>query len=131
AIVTLLAILFTTGSHASSSAFEVPAVGAGAFLRALVAGLFAFGGWHMVTYAAEETRDPQRTIPRALMLGVAVVVLVYLAPSAAYLMVLPIDRVLGSTRIAADAAAAVAGRRAGAAVSALVAVSALGAMSGI
>ena len=35
--------------------------------RALVAGLFAFGGWHMVTYAAEETVDPARTIPRALV----------------------------------------------------------------
>ena len=30
------------------------------FLLAVVAGLFAFGGWHMVTYAAEETRDPER-----------------------------------------------------------------------
>src|SRR5207302_4711853 len=49
------------------------------FLRALVAGLFAFGGWHMVTYAAEETRDPERTIPRALMLGTAPVVVIYLA----------------------------------------------------
>src|SRR5438132_4094736 len=44
------------------------------FLRALVAGLFAFGGWHMVTYTAEETRDPERTIPRALMFGTALVV---------------------------------------------------------
>ena len=33
----------------------------------------------MVTYAAEETRDPERTIPRALMLGTAVVVVIYLA----------------------------------------------------
>ena len=37
-----------------------------AFALALVAGLFAFGGWHMVTYAAEETVEPERTIPRAL-----------------------------------------------------------------
>ena len=50
---------------------------------ALVAGLFAFGGWHMVTYAAEETRDPERTIPRALMFGTAVVVVVYLAAATA------------------------------------------------
>ena len=35
------------------------------FALALVAGLFTFGGWHMVTYNAEETRDPARTIPRA------------------------------------------------------------------
>ncbi|NIR46593.1 MAG: amino acid permease, partial [Gemmatimonadetes bacterium] len=38
-------------------------------LTALVAGLFAFGGWHMVTYNAEETVEPERTIPRALLLG--------------------------------------------------------------
>src|SRR5207248_785485 len=65
-----------------------------AFLRALVAGLFAFGGWHMVTYAAEETQDPVRTIPRALMLGTAIVVVTYLALNGAYLLVLPIDRML-------------------------------------
>ena len=101
------------------------------FLRALIAGLFAFGGWHMVTYAAEETRDPRRTIPRALMLGVSVVVAIYLALNAAYLLVLPLDRVLDSTRIAADAAAAVAGPKAAAAISTLVVISALGAMTGI
>ena len=38
-------------------------------LLALIAGLFAFGGWHMVTYTAEETRHPERTIPRALAIG--------------------------------------------------------------
>ncbi len=101
------------------------------FLRALVAGLFAFGGWHMVTYAAEETRDPERTIPRALMIGTAVVVVTYLALNAAYLLVLPFDRVLGSTHIAFDATATVAGSGAASAISVLVIVSSLGAMSGI
>src|SRR5262245_45570943 len=61
AIVALLVLLAVTGSP------RLPEGGgdvhAGAFLRALVAGLFAFGGWHMVTYAADETRDPERTIP--------------------------------------------------------------------
>jgi APA family basic amino acid/polyamine antiporter len=131
AIVFLLALLFGRESHASSAAQKVTAIDGRAFLRALVAGLFAFGGWHMVTYAAEETCDPQRTIPRALMLGVAVVVLVYLALNAAYVVVLPLDRVRASTRIAADAASAVAGPRAAAAIAVVVAVSALGAMSGI
>jgi APA family basic amino acid/polyamine antiporter len=65
------------------------------------------------------------------MVGVAVVVLVYLALNAAYVAVLPLDRVLASTRIAADAASAVAGPRAATAISMLVAVSALGAMTGI
>jgi len=101
------------------------------FLRALVAGLFAFGGWHMVTYAAEETRDPERTIPRALMLGTAVVVVIYLALNSAYLLVLPFDRVLTSTHIAYGATLATAGAAAASAGSVLVIVSSFGAISGI
>jgi APA family basic amino acid/polyamine antiporter len=132
AIVLLLALLFAAGaSHLSFPNAAAGRVDARGFLKALVAGLFAFGGWHMVTYAAEETRDPERTIPRALMLGIAVVVATYLALNAAYVLVLPLDQVLASTRIAADAAAAVAGPTASAAISVLVVVSALGAMSGI
>src|SRR5207249_2870379 len=64
-------------------------------------------------------------------LGVSVVVAIYLALNAAYLLVLPLDGVLDSTRIAADAAAAVAGPKAAAAISTLVVISALGAMTGI
>jgi basic amino acid/polyamine antiporter, APA family len=84
-----------------------------------------------VTYAAEETRDPERTIPRALMLGTAVVVVTYLALNSAYLLVLPFDRVLASTHIAYDATLATAGVGAASAISILVIVSSFGAMSGI
>jgi APA family basic amino acid/polyamine antiporter len=129
AIGLLLVVLFGW-SHAHVTPPSSP-VEAGGFLRAVSAGLFAFGGWHMVTYAAEETRDPERTIPRALTLGTALVVAIYLALNAAYLLVLPFDRVLASSRIAADATAAAAGPAAAAAISVLVAVSSFGAMSGI
>src|SRR5262245_13871824 len=51
----LLVLLLATGQpHVPDAAASIEV---SAFLRALVAGLFAFGGWHMVTYAAEETRD--------------------------------------------------------------------------
>jgi APA family basic amino acid/polyamine antiporter len=129
AIALLLIVLFGLGSlHAPIAAGAIEPQG---FLRALVAGLFAFGGWHMVTYAAEETYDPERTIPRALMLGTVIVVITYLGLNAAYLLVLPFDRVLTSTHIAFDATAVVAGARAASAISVLVIVSSLGAMSGI
>jgi APA family basic amino acid/polyamine antiporter len=129
AIVALLALLFGVGAlHAPVSAGELHA---GGFFRGLVAGLFAFGGWHMVTYAAEETRNPERTIPRALMLGTAVVVVTYLALNIAYLLVLPFDAVLKSTHIAFDATLAAAGPAAASAISILVIVSSLGANSGI
>jgi basic amino acid/polyamine antiporter, APA family len=125
----LLVLLFATGTPRAPQ--TAAAISAGPFLRALVAGLFAFGGWHMVTYAAEETRDPERTIPRALMLGTAIVVVIYLLLNAAYLLVLPLERVLTSTRIAFDATLSTAGPAAASAISLLVIVSSFGGMSGI
>ena len=98
--------------------------------KAVGAGLFAFGGWHMVTYTAEETRDAGRTIPRALLVGTLVVVAVYVALNTLYLYVLPLDRVIASRTIAADVAAGVGGPGGGT-VAALVAVSAFGAVAGI
>jgi APA family basic amino acid/polyamine antiporter len=129
AILGLLALLLTGGAlHRPADA---TAIEAGGFLRALVAGLFAFGGWHMVTYAAEETRDPERTIPRALMIGTFVVVVIYLLLNAAYLLVLPLPQVLASTRIAYDAVLATAGASWASAIALVVIVSTLGADSGI
>jgi len=129
AIALLLALLFGAGVlHAPAAGGELQI---GGFFRGLVAGLFAFGGWHMVTYAAEETRNPERTIPRALMVGTAVVVVTYLGLNAAYLLVLPFSRVLTSTHIAYDATLTAAGPAAASAISILVIVSSLGANSGI
>lgn len=110
---------------------DAPAAVASDFLLALVAGLFAFGGWHMVTYNAEETIDPQRTIPRALVLGVLVVTACYLALNAVYFYVLPLELVMSSDRVAADAADAVLGFGGGAVMSGLVIFSTFGALAGI
>jgi len=50
-----------------------------AFGAAMVPVLFSYGGWQTANFVAEEIRDPRRTLPRALVLGVAGVVLLYLA----------------------------------------------------
>jgi APA family basic amino acid/polyamine antiporter len=102
-----------------------------AFALALVAGLFAFGGWHMVTYAAGETVRPERTIPRALLVGTLIVTGCYVALNAVYFRVLPVRQVIASQRIAADAAEAVLGSGAAGVASALVIFSTFGALSGI
>ncbi|MCI0433861.1 MAG: amino acid permease [Gemmatimonadetes bacterium] len=101
------------------------------FALALVAGLFAFGGWHMVTYSAGETVDAARTIPRALLAGTLVVTACYIALNAVYMHVLPREAVAASMRIAADAADAVLGRGGGAFMAGLVLFSTFGALSGI
>ncbi len=102
-----------------------------AFLLAMVAGLFAYGGWHMVTYTAGETLMPARTIPFALLAGVGIVTVCYIALNLVYLAVLPLDAVRSSTRIAADAADALVGRGGSALLAAIVMVSSLGGLTGI
>jgi basic amino acid/polyamine antiporter, APA family len=108
-----------------------PPVGPTNILLALVAGLFAFGGWHMVTYTAEETVNPERTIPRSLVLGTVIVTICYVALNVIYLRVLSIERVTASTRIAADAAEVLFGPIGATLVAALVIVSTFGALNGI
>ena len=105
--------------------------GASAVLLGLVAGLFAFGGWHMVSYTAEETVNPERTIPRSLVLGTLIVTVCYIALNAIYLRILSIDRVTASTRIAADAAEALVGPVGATLVAGLVILSTFGAVNGI
>jgi APA family basic amino acid/polyamine antiporter len=65
------------------------------------------------------------------MLGTAIVTVCYVALNTVYLYVLPLDRVMVSTRVAADAADAVLGEGGGALMSALVVFSTFGALSGI
>ena len=93
AILLLLVIVLVWGKPAGASA--APAAPAAApfseFVLGVSAALFAFGGWHMVTYTAGETRDPVRTIPRALLIGTLTVTGVYVLLNAAYLYLLPIS----------------------------------------
>lgn len=136
AIVAIVAIGLLFGGAAAGTAHASAATGGGAasmheFLLAMVAGLFAYGGWHMVTYTAGETKMPAKVIPFALLAGVAIVTACYVALNLVYLRVLPLDVVRTSTRIAADAADAVVGRGGSAVLAALVMVSSAGALTGI
>jgi basic amino acid/polyamine antiporter, APA family len=142
AVALIVVVGFALGArlppHGQYPATGHPASGFGAglpsavseFLLAVVAGLFAFGGWHVVTYTAEETVAPERTIPRALAIGIAIVTAAYVALNAVYFYILPVENVLASTRVAADAAAVVLGDPGAAAISALVLFSVFGAMMG-
>ncbi|AHG89884.1 putative permease [Gemmatirosa kalamazoonensis] len=81
---------------------------------ALVPVLFAYGGWQQTNFVAGELRDPERTLPRALILGVLIVVVVYLGANAAYLRTLGVAGLAASSAPAADTmsiVAGVAGRR--------------------
>ena len=67
----------------------------GAMGVAMSKALFAYDAWNTVTFTAGEVREPQRNLPRALVAGTVVTTLAYTAACAAYLYVLPIDRMAG------------------------------------
>jgi basic amino acid/polyamine antiporter, APA family len=71
-------------------------------MTAMVSVLWAYDGWTNVTPLAEEIRDPGRNIPRALILGMAVLIAIYLGMTLAYHYVLPLDEVRSASRDTAD-----------------------------
>ncbi len=135
AVAVLVVVGFLVGSrgaaHANQLLTDTSPASMREFLLAMVAGLFAYGGWHMVTYTAGETTLPARVIPSALLWGVSIVTACYVALNLVYLRVLPLDVVRSSTRIAADAADAVVGRGGSVVLAALVMMSSVGALTGI
>jgi APA family basic amino acid/polyamine antiporter len=76
---------------------------------ALIPVLFTYGGWQHSNHVAGEIRDPERNLPRALLLGVTAVVLVYMLANVAYLHALGVDGLARSTAPAADTMTAVLG----------------------
>jgi APA family basic amino acid/polyamine antiporter len=60
------------------------------------------GGWHHATYLAGETVNPQKTVPRAMVIGTLVVTIVYVLAIFSYMCVLDINTMQSSSRVAAD-----------------------------
>ena len=97
-----------------------------AFGAALVPILFTYGGWQQTNFIAEEMSDPERDLPRALVLGVGAVIVVYLLANLAYLHALGAAGLAASTAPAADAMRAILGPAGGTLIAAGIAVSTFG-----
>jgi len=106
-----------------SAAPSPPSAGLGA---ALVPILFTYGGWQQTNFIAEEIIEPERDLPRALVVGVTIVVVVYLLTNLAYLRVLGHAGLAASTAPAADTMRAVLGPIGGKIIAAGIALSTFG-----
>lgn len=100
----------------------------GALAPGLVGAFFAFGGWWEITKLAGEARDPARTLPRALAIGVAVVTAVYVLTSAVFLYLIPLERVTSGETFAAQAGEALFGRAGGRVFAGIVIVAVAGSL---
>jgi len=105
-------------------------VGLSPFLLAMVAILWAYDGWADLAFVGGEVKDPQRNLPRALLIGTATVVVLYLSANLVYLYLIPIQTMKGAELVAADVAKLVIGPAGVVIVSAAIAVSTFGTLNG-
>jgi APA family basic amino acid/polyamine antiporter len=97
-----------------------------AFGAALIPILFAYGGWQSANYVAEEMRDPERHLPRSLIIGTLAVVAIYVLVNIAYLRALGLEGLAATMTPAADAAARWLGPSGERFVAAAIAISTFG-----
>jgi APA family basic amino acid/polyamine antiporter len=100
----------------------------GAIAGGLVATFFSFGGWWDLSKLAGEVKEPSRTLPRALALGVIIVTLVYILTSVVFMYLVPIERVASGETFAAEAGEVLFGRLGGGIFSAIVVISVMGSL---
>lgn len=115
----------------TGSGGPVPApAGAAGFFGALVAALWAYDGWNNVTMVAGEVKNPQRNLPLALVLGTALVVVIYLLTNVAYFHVLSPGEVAASDRVAAEMMRRILGEGGASVVSLAAMISIFAALNG-
>jgi APA family basic amino acid/polyamine antiporter len=90
---------------------------------ALIAVFWAYDGWVYITWVAGEVKEPRRNVPRAMVLGVLVVGVIYLAMNMTYAYALPLSEIAKHETIASTAAAALFSPKAALWLSAVIAIS--------
>ena len=103
----------------------------GALAGGLVGAFFSFGGWWDLSKLAGEVRDPERTLPRALVYGVGILTLVYVLISAVFVYLVPLEQVSSREAFAGQVGEILFGRFGGQAFSAIVIVAVLGSLAAV
>lgn len=97
----------------------------------LVGAFYAFGGWWDASKLAGEVRDPAKTLPRALALGVLAITTVYVVTSAVFLYLVPVAEVTSGETFAAQAGEKLFGHVGGTLFSVIVIISVLGSLTAL
>ncbi|MBI4906404.1 MAG: amino acid permease [Acidobacteria bacterium] len=130
AAIIVVGITFPAGSLSNFSTSTKAAGGVAGFFAALVAALWAYDGWNNVAMVSSEIRDPQRNLPRALILGTIAVIAIYILANVAYFFVLSASEVSTTDRVAAEMMRRIFGSSGAAAVSLAAMISIFAALNG-
>lgn len=122
--------LFSPAPHATNTGALPVAPTVAGFFAAMVSALWAYDGWNNVSMVSSEIKNPQRNLPRALILGTGAVIAIYLLINIAYFHVLTPKQVAETPRVAAEMVAVLYGPLATKGVAVAVLVSILAAING-
>src|SRR5262245_7200615 len=95
------------------------------FATSLIFVFYGYSGWNAAVYVAEEIRDPERTLPKALVMGTLLVAALYVALNVLYVYASPLSELKGVVAVGAKAASSLFGERVGGLFSAAMALSLL------
>lgn len=128
----VLGFIIGKGSHIQLS-FAGPSSGQSNLLMgfgvAMIAVIWAYGGWNCLSFSAGEIKNPKRNIPLSLIFGVLSVAVIYIAVNYIYLYALPMKEMVGEVRIAEKAATALFGGTGASFITAAVVISTFGALN--
>lgn len=99
------------------------------FGATMVPVLFAYGGWQTTNYVASEIREPRRNLPRALLLGVLGVIVLYLSVNFIYLLALAPGGLAETATPASEVMRRALGSRGASLIAAAIAISTVGFLS--
>ena len=97
----------------------------------VVGAFFAFGGFWDVAKIGGEVKDPARNLPRALVLGVTIVTLVYILTTAVFIYLVPIEAATSGDAFAASVGKALFGPAGGRTFAVVVVVAVLGSLAAV
>jgi basic amino acid/polyamine antiporter, APA family len=92
------------------------------FAIGLVFVMYSFSGWNAATYIIGEMSTPEKNLPRALLAGTSIVIVLYVALNAVFLHTAPIDRLSGQLDVARIAGSYIFGEVGGRIVSAMICI---------
>ncbi len=134
ALALLVLASFLWGGAAGGSITHLASTGtgvdAGVFGLALISVMWAYDGFADLTFASGEVTDPQRNLPRAIIIGTVMIIAIYLLANAAYLYVSPIEQMAQSKLIAADTMGAIFGQAGVSFIAVVVMISTFGSLMG-
>ncbi|MCJ2049746.1 amino acid permease [Methylobacterium sp. J-070] len=104
------------------SAFDPAQVFTAGFAVSLVFVMYAYSGWNAATYIAGDLADPRYSLPRALLLGTGLVIVLYVGLNAVFLYTTPLDELAGRIDVAMISGRHVFGAEGGRVVGAMICV---------